>query len=79
MGRKKLTFENAIESLEEIVRQMETGDIPLNELINKYNEGIKLSAFCMAELDRAEQIVNTEVKIDKNNKIIETKLNLEGE
>ena len=56
MGRKKLTFENAIESLEEIVRQMETGDIPLNELINKYNEGIKLSAFCMAELDRAEQI-----------------------
>lgn len=79
MGRKKLTFENAIESLEEIVRQMETGDIPLNELINKYNEGIKLSTFCMAELDRAEQIVNTEVNIDKNNKIVETKLNLEGE
>lgn len=79
MGRKKLTFENAMENLEEIVQQMETGDIPLNELINKYNEGMKLSAFCLAELNKAEQVINTEIKIDKDNKIVETKLNLEGE
>lgn len=79
MGRKKLTFENAMENLEEIVQQMETGDIPLNELIDKYNEGMKLSAFCLAELNKAEQIINTEIKIDKDNKIVETKLNLEGE
>ena len=61
MGRKKLTFENAMESLEEIVRQMESGDMPLNELIDKYNEGMKLSSFCLAELDRAEQTINTEI------------------
>ena len=79
MGRKKLTFENAMENLEEIVQQMETEDIPLNELIDKYNEGMKLSAFCLAELNKAEQIINTEIKIDKDNKIVETKLNLEGE
>lgn len=79
MGRKKLTFENAMENLEEIVQQMEAGDIPLNELIDKYNEGMKLSAFCLSELNRAEQVINTEIKIDKDNKIVETKLNLEGE
>ena len=37
MARKKLTFENAMETLEEIVNQLEAGDIPLNELIDKYN------------------------------------------
>lgn len=79
MGRKKLTFENAMESLEEIVQQLETGDIPLNDLIDKYNEGMKLSAFCLSELNRAEQVINTEISVDKDNKIIETKLNLEGE
>ena len=79
MGRKKLTFENAMETLEEIVQQLETGDIPLNELIDKYNEGMKLSAFCLSELSRAEQIINTEITVDKDNKIVETKLNLEGE
>ncbi len=79
MGRKKLTFENAMESLEEIVQQLETGDIPLNDLIDKYNEGMKLSAFCLSELNRAEQIINTEITVDKDNKIVETKLNLEGE
>ena len=79
MGRKKLTFENAMESLEEIVQQLETGDIPLNDLIDKYNEGTKLSAFCLSELNRAEQIINTEITVDKDNKIVETKLNLEGE
>lgn len=79
MGRKKLTFENAMESLEEIVQQLETGDIPLNDLIDKYNEGMKLSAFCLSELNKAEQIINTEITVDKDNKIVETKLNLEGE
>ena len=38
MARKKLTFENAMETLEEIVNQLEAGDIPLNELIDKMKE-----------------------------------------
>ena len=44
MARKKLTFENVMETLEEIVNQLEAGNIPLNELIDKYNEGMKLLA-----------------------------------
>ena len=79
MGRKKLTFENAMESLELIVKELETSDVPLNELIDKYKEGMKLSSFCLTELNRAEQAVNTEVKVNDNNKISEVKLKLEDD
>ena len=78
MARKKLTFENAMESLEEIVNQLEAGDIPLNELIDKYNEGMKLSAFCLDELNRAKDAIYAEVDV-KDNKIIEKKLDIEGD
>ena len=49
MNQFKLTF--SLETLEEIVNQLEAGDIPLNELIDKYNEGMKLSAFCLEEFE----------------------------
>lgn len=78
MARKKMTFENAMESLEEIVNQLESGDIPLNDLIDKYNEGMKMSAFCLAELTKAEEIMNVQVNI-KDNKIIEKQLDIEGD
>ena len=68
MARKKLTFENAMETLEEIV----------NELIDKYNEGMKLSAFCLDELNRAKDAIYAEVDV-KDNKIIEKKLDIEGD
>lgn len=74
MARKKLTFENAMETLEEIVNQLEAGDIPLNELI----EGMKLSAFCLDELNRAKEAIYAEVDV-KDNKIIEKKLDIEGD
>ncbi|BDA10122.1 hypothetical protein MU1CBH_11500 [Megamonas funiformis] len=78
MARKKLTFENAMETLEEIVNQLEAGDIPLNELIDKYNEGMNLSAFCLDELNRAKDAIYAEVDV-KDNKIIEKKLDIEGD
>lgn len=78
MARKKLTFESAMESLEEIVNQLESGDIPLNELIEKYNEGMKMSAFCLSELDKAEQVLNVQVSFD-GEKVVEQNLDIEGD
>lgn len=52
-----------METLEEIVNQLEAGDIPLNELIDKYNEGMKLSAFCLDELNRAKDAIYAEVDV----------------
>lgn len=78
MARKKLTFESAMESLEEIVNQLESGDIPLNDLIDKYNEGMKMSAFCLAELNKAEKVLNVQVSLD-DDKVIEQNLEIEGD
>ena len=48
-------FEQAMKRLEEIVEQMESGDLPLEELIVRYEEGMKLVKVCQERLASAEQ------------------------
>ncbi|PWU06535.1 MAG: exodeoxyribonuclease VII small subunit [Verrucomicrobia bacterium] len=49
-----LSFEEALKQLETIVASMETGDIPLEELVSKFQEGDALLKFCNKQLSRAE-------------------------
>jgi len=49
-----LTFEAALRGLEDIVRRLETGDVPLDESIALYEEGEKLRAQCQARLEAAQ-------------------------
>lgn len=63
MARKKeMAFEEAIGALEQIVAEIETGELPLADLMAKYSEGIKLSDFCMKSLKRAEETMDLLVK-----------------
>ena len=55
MGKKKLTFEQALARLDEIVTGIEGGEIPLEQSIAKYAEGIALVKQCRGILDQAEQ------------------------
>lgn len=55
MGKKTLTFEEALARLEEIVAGIEGGEIPLEQSIAKYAEGIGLLKQCRGILDQAEQ------------------------
>ena len=55
MAEKPLTFEEALAKLEAIVSAIEEGDVPLEESISKYAEGIELVKKCRAILDRAEK------------------------
>lgn len=55
MGKRKLTFEQALEKLEQIVAEIEEGKVPLEESIEKYAEGIELVKQCRGILDKAEQ------------------------
>ena len=55
MAEKKLTFEQAMARLEEIVAQLEAGDHPLAESLSLYEEGAKLMKQCVTMLDKAEQ------------------------
>ena len=57
MAEKKLTCEQAMVRLEEIVAQLEAGDHPLENALSLYEEGAKLMKQCSAMLDKAEQKV----------------------
>lgn len=50
-----LTFEEAMKQLEDIVRRLEQGDVPLEESIDLYKKGMELSALCTAKLQDAEK------------------------
>ncbi|HEX8371944.1 MAG TPA: exodeoxyribonuclease VII small subunit [Chthoniobacterales bacterium] len=49
------TFESAMERLEKIVAQMESAQMPLDELLERYEEGTRLIAVCQEKLKTAEQ------------------------
>ena len=51
----QLNFEGAMDRLEEIVEQMESGKMMLEELIGRYEEGMKLVKICQERLTSAEQ------------------------
>jgi exodeoxyribonuclease VII small subunit len=50
----KLSFESALEKLETIVESMETGEVPLADLLAKFEEGNKLLKHCETRLKDAE-------------------------
>ena len=57
MAGKKLTFEQQIARLEEIVSALEQGDVQLADSLALFEEGTKLIAACTKQLDQAEQQV----------------------
>jgi len=54
---ENLTFEGALARLEETVRLLETGNVPLDDSLALFEEGIALVRFCNNKLDSAEQKV----------------------
>lgn len=48
------TFEESLKKLESIVDQLEKGDLPLEQSLGLFEEGVALSAVCKQELDTAE-------------------------
>ena len=46
----KLPFETALQKLEEIVEAMESGDLPLETLLVRYEEGMKLAKACQGNV-----------------------------
>ena len=55
MAKEK--FEDALEKLEDIVRKMEAGDMPLEESMKSFEEGIRLIRFCSAKLEETQRRV----------------------
>ena len=52
---EELKFEKALERLEKIVEELEAGDIPLEDALKKYEEGVRLSRLLNERLAQAEK------------------------
>lgn len=61
-------FEDAMKKLEGIVERMEKGEMPLNESLKLFEEGVRLTRLCSQELQKAEK------KVELLTKNIEGKL-----
>ncbi len=64
------SFEKALSELETLVKELENGDIELNEAVKKYNEGMKLSTYCHDLLQDAEHVI---VQLMKDDKLVDFK------
>ena len=54
-SKKNLTFENAMNALEEAVAKMEEGNVPLEEMIRQYEEARKMASYCQNILNGMKQ------------------------
>lgn len=69
MAEKKIMFNDAMQQLEEIVRQLEQGDVPLEEALTLYQKGMELSKVCHDKLQNAEEQLVTMMKDGKEKSV----------
>ncbi|MFO7928287.1 MAG: exodeoxyribonuclease VII small subunit [Candidatus Humimicrobiaceae bacterium] len=75
--KKDLNFEEAVTNLENIVKDLEMENISLEEAMEKFEEGIKLSSFCLKKLNDAEKKVE-ELTRSEDGKLITKSLDRDG-
>ena len=68
MEKKKneVNFEENIKKLEEIVRELESGNVALDDALNKFNEAYKLSKECDDKLKEVSESLNKVLNKDGN-------------
>jgi len=65
MSNKKISFEASMNSLEKVIKKLESGSTSLDEMVQLYEEGIKLTHACKSKLATAEERITTLVN-EKN-------------
>ncbi len=70
--QKETSFEENLDNLEKIVKDLESGNIPLDDAIEKFNEAMKLAKLCDDKLKNAEDKVNS--ILNKDGKLEEFKI-----
>ena len=61
---KELTFEESLEKLENIIKKLESGEVPLDDAINEFNEAMLLAKKCDEKLKSAEEAITKIVNPD---------------
>ncbi len=75
----KKTFETAMKQLEQIVQDLETGDMPLEKAIKKFEEGIRISKYCSEKLDESEKRITLLMRDSEGKKVAEIPFETENE
>ncbi len=71
MAEKKQTFETSLKELERIVRRLEDGDLPLEDSLKLFEDGVKLSRECQQRLNQAERRIEVLLKDEDGNPQLE--------
>lgn len=72
---KEVTFEEQIKLLEQIVSELEKGDLNLEESVSKFEEGMKISKTCNDMLEKAEKKIT--ILLNQNGEMVEEKFDVE--
>ncbi len=70
-GEKQKTFEASLQELEKIVRSLENGDLPLEESLKLFEDGVKISRECQERLNQAERRIEILMKDGEGNPALE--------
>ena len=61
----EMGFEDGLRQLEEIVNRLERGDLPLEDALRLFEEGVRLSRYCHEKLDEAQKKVEILLKDER--------------
>ncbi|WEG73845.1 exodeoxyribonuclease VII small subunit [Vagococcus intermedius] len=67
--KTEMTFEESMSALEQIVRELEQGDVPLEKALEQFQTGIELSKVCQETLSKAETTL-TKIMTENNEEIV---------
>ena len=70
---KKVSFEEKLSNLEKIVKDLESGEVPLDDAINKFNEAMSLAGDLNKTLENASQTINKVLNKDGSETTLEIK------
>jgi exodeoxyribonuclease VII small subunit len=86
MTMKPKDFETSLKKLEEIVKELEEGELTLEQSLERYEKGIGLARFCSTKLEEAEKRIEMlqkdeqgELRRDADGKVLQTPLDFEKE
>ncbi len=71
MAAKNQTFESSLKELEKIVRGLEEGDLPLEESLKLFEDGVRLSRECQERLNQAERRIEVLLKDSDGNPVLQ--------
>ncbi len=74
----KVAFENNLKELEGVVKQLESGDVTLDEMLGLFEKGVGLTRRCTSALDEAEQKISVLMRSKDTGEIEEHPFNIES-